>query len=287
MKQIVKAMLLSTSLIVVNIAFAATPVAPAAGAPVATVAKSNETVYVNGKAVDPKIIDAMMNQFKKSSPMAAQQMANPQFKKEILQSIGMQQAILAEGNAQGLDKSAEYQAKLQEIKPMIYAQILQEKASKNAVTDAMVKAKYDKMKKDAAAQTQYDVLHILVKDKKTADDIVAQLKKGAKFTDLAKKYSVDPGSKDKGGDLGWSDGSSFVPEFTAALKQLKKGQYTVIPVKTQFGYHIIMLKDVKSGNASSVPPFDKVKDQIKQQLQMEQTKAFFDGLKAKYKVEVK
>ena len=287
MKQIVKAMLLSTSLIAVNIAFAATPAAPAAGAPVATVAKSNETVYVNGKAVDPKIIEAMMNQFKKSSPMAAQQMANPQFKKEILQSIGMQQAILAEGNSQGLDKSAEYQAKLQEIKPMIYAQILQEKASKNAVTDAMIKAKYDKMKKDAAAQTQYDVLHILVKDKKTADDIVAQLKKGAKFTDLAKKYSVDPGSKDKGGDLGWSDGSSFVPEFTAALKQLKKGQYTVIPVKTQFGYHIIMLKDIKSGNASSVPPFDKVKDQIKQQLQMEQTKAFFDGLKAKYQVEVK
>ena len=287
MKQIVKALLLSTSLIAVNIAFAATPTTPAADAPVATVAKSNETVYVNGKAVDPKIIDAMMSQFKKSSPMAAQQMANPQFKKEILQSIGMQQAILAEGNADGLDKTADYQAKLQEVKPMIYAQILQEKASKNAVTDAMVKAKYEQMKKDAKAQTQYDVLHILVKDKKTADDILAQLKKGAKFTDLAKKYSIDPGSKDKGGDLGWSDGSSFVPEFTAALKQLKKGQYTVIPVKTQFGYHIIMLKDVKSGNADSVPPFDKIKDQIKQQLQMAQTKAFFDGLKAKYKVEVK
>ena len=272
MKQIVKALLLSTSLVAVNVAFAATaPVAPAAGAPVA--AKSNETVYVNGKAVDPKVISAMMNQFKKSSPMAAQQMANPQFKKEILQSIGMQQAILLEGNAEGLDKSADYQAKLQEIKPMIYAQILQEKASKNAVTDAMVKAKYEQMKKDAKAQTQYDVLHILVKDKKTADDIVAQLekapkdKKGAKFVELAKKYSIDPGSKDKGGDLGWSDGSSFVPEFTASLKKLKKGQYTVIPVKTQFGYHIIMLKDVKSGSADSVPPFDKIKDQIKQQLQ--------------------
>ena len=147
MKQIVKALLLSTSLLAVNIAVAATPVAPAAGAPVATVAKSNETVYVNGKPLDPKVIDAMMSQFKKSSPMAAQQMANPQFKKEILQSIGMQQAILLEGNSEGLDKSADYQAKLQQIKPMIYAQILQEKAGKNAVTDAMVKAKYEQMKK--------------------------------------------------------------------------------------------------------------------------------------------
>lgn len=247
-----------------------------------------ESVYVNGKPVDQKVIDQAMAQFKKSSPQAAQQMSNPQFKKEILQSIGMQQAILAEGNSQGLDKSAEYQQKLQEVKPMIYAQILQEKASQNSVTDAQVKAKYDDMKKQAANQKQYDVSHILVKDQKTADDIVAQLNKGAKFSDLAKKYSIDPGSKDKGGNLGWSDGSNYVPEFTKSIQGLQKGKYTTTPVKSQFGYHIIMLNDVKTGAGNNnLPPFDKAKDQIKQQLQMEKTRAFFDGLKAKYKVEVK
>lgn len=246
-----------------------------------------ETLYINGKPVDQKVIDQAMNQFKKSSPMAAQQMSNPQFKKQLLQSVGMQQAILMEGNSMGLDKSPEYQQKLQEIKPMVYAQILQEKYSGTPVTDAQAQAKYDQMKKQMASQKQYEVSHILVKDQKTADDLEAQLKKGANFADLAKKYSIDPGSKAKGGDLGWSDGSNYVPEFTAALAKLQKGQYTTTPVKSQFGYHIIKLNDVKTGNTSSMPPFAKVKDQIKQQLQMEKTRAFFDGLKTKYKVEVK
>ena len=112
------------------------------------------------------------------------------------------------------------------------------------------------------------------------------MKKGAKFADLAKKYSIDPGSKANGGELGWSDGSNYVPEFTAAIKTLKQGQYTTTPVKSQFGYHIIRLNGVKTGGAA-FPAFDKVKDQIKQQIQMERTKAFFDGIKAKHKVQVK
>ncbi len=247
-----------------------------------------DTLYVNGKQVDQKVIDQALAQFKKSSPMAAQQMNNPQFKKELLQSVGMQQAILLEGNSEGLDKTPAYQEKLNEIKPMLYAQILQDKANDGQVTDAQVKAKYDEMKQKMSSQKQYEVSHILVKDLKTANEIEAQLKKGANFADLAKKYSIDPGSKVKGGDLGWSDGSNYVPEFTAAIKTLQKGQYTTTPIKSQFGYHIIKLNDVKTGgSATSIPPFDKIKDQLKQQIQMEKTRAFFDGLKAKYKVEVK
>ena len=243
------------------------------------------TVYVDGKPVDQKIIDQAMAQLKKN-PMAAQQMSNPQFQQEMLQSIGMQQAILVDGNAQGIDKSAAYQAKLNEIKPMIYAQIMQEKANAQPITDAQITAKYNQMKKAAAAQQQYDVSHILVKDQATANTIEAQLKKGAKFADLAKKYSIDPGSKANGGELGVSDGSNYVPEFTAAIKTLKAGQYTTTPVKTQFGFHIIKLNSVKSGGAS-FPALDKVKDQIKQELQMERTKAFFDAIKTKHKVTVK
>lgn len=246
-----------------------------------------DTVYVNGKAVDQKIIDRAKNQFKKSSPMAAQQMANPQFEKEILQSIGMQQAILAEGDSQGLDKSDAYKAKLEEIKPMVYAQLLQEKAMQGTVSDADAQKKYDDMKKQSANQKQYEVSHILVKDEAKAKEDIAKLQKGAKFADLAKKDSMDPGSKVKGGDLGWSDGSNYVPEFTAAIKGLQKGKYTTTPVKSQFGYHIIMLNDVKTGTANTLPPFDKVKDQLKQQIQSEKTRAFFDSLKSKYKVEVK
>lgn len=246
-----------------------------------------DTLYVNGQQVSQATIDAAINQFKKSSPMAAAQINNPQFKKEILQSIGMQQAILLEGNSKGLDKTADYKAALQQVKPMLYAQILQQQAAQGAVTDAEVKAKYDQMKQQMTNQKQYDVSHILVKDQKTANSIETQLKAGANFAALAKKYSIDPGSKAKGGNLGWSDGANYVPAFTAAIMQLQKGQYTTTPVKTQFGYHIIKLNDVRTGNASALPPFAKVKDQLKQQIQMDRTRAFFDGLKSKYKVEVK
>lgn len=245
-----------------------------------------DTLYVNGKPVSQSVIDSAIAQFKKSSPMAAAQINNPQFKKQILQSIGMQQAILLEGNSQHLDSTPEYQKELQEVKPMLYAQILQQKSSGSAITEAEVQAKYDQLKKQMSGQKQYDVSHILVKDQKTADMIEADLKKGDSFTALAKKYSIDPGSKAKGGELGLSDGSNYVPEFTAAILKLKKGQYTTTPIKTQFGYHIIKLNDVKAGGGS-IPPFAKVKDQIKQQLQMEKTRSFFDNLKTKYHVEVK
>lgn len=244
-----------------------------------------ETVYVDGKPVSQKVIDQTMSQVKKN-PMAAQQLNNPQFKKQILEAVGMQQAVLAEGNAQGIEKTPAYQAKLNEVKPMIYAQIMQEKANAAPITDPQIKAKYDQLKKTAANQRQYDVSHILVKDQKTAESIEVQLAKNAKFADLAQKYSIDPNSKAKGGELGWSDGSIYVPAFSAAIKTLKKGEYTKTPVKTEFGYHIIKLNNVKSGS-ETFPTYDKMKDQIKQQIQAERARAFFDDIKAKHKVEVK
>jgi len=245
-----------------------------------------ETVYINGKPVDQKVIDQVMNQFKKSSPMAATQANNPQFKKQILQSIGMQQAIIMEGDKLKLDQTQEYVERLQQVKPMIYAQILQERSTTN-VSDAQLLARYNKMKADADKQQQYKVEHILVKDEKTANDVVAQLKKGANFAALAKKYSMDPGSKARGGDLGWSDGSNYVPEFTNAVKKLKKGQYTTTPVKSQFGYHVIMLVDTKKGPVTPFAPFDKMKERLRQEVQMENSRKVFDDIKAKYKVEVK
>ena len=146
-----------------------------------------ETVYINGKAVDPKIINKTFEQFKKSSPMATSQINNPQFKKQILQSIGMQQAILIEGNKDKLDKSPKYQEKLDEIKPMIYAQLLQEKIIGN-ISDSELLSKYNQLKEIASKQKQYDASHILVKDQKTADTVLSSLKIGAKFNELAKKY---------------------------------------------------------------------------------------------------
>ena len=245
------------------------------------------TLYVNGQPVSQKIINETLDQYKKSSPMAAMQMNNPQFLKQVYQSIGMQQALLLEGTKRHITQSKSYQAKLQSMQPMLYAQVIQDQLLAAPITDAQMKAQYDQMKTASANKKQYNVSHILVKDLKTANDIEAQLKAGANFATLATKYSMDPGSKAHGGSLGWSDGTTYVPEFTQALMKLHTGQYTTTPVQSQFGYHIIKLDGEKAAATTLTPLDNKMKDQIKQKIQSEKVRNYFAGLKTQYNIQVK
>ena len=122
----------------------------------------------------------------------------------------------------------------------------------------------------------------MVEKEADAKAIVASLKKGGKFEDIAKKQSKDPGSGAKGGDLDWANPASYVPEFTAALLKLDKGQMTDTPVKSQFGYHIIRVDDIR---AAQLPAFEEVKPQIAQQMQQQKMAAFQEELRKKAKVE--
>ena len=115
-----------------------------------------------------------------------------------------------------------------------------------------------------------------------AKAIVAQINKGGKFEEIAKKESKDPGSGARGGDLDWANPSSYVAEFTEALVKLKKGEMTATPVKSQFGWHIIRLDDVRD---AQLPKLDEVKPQIAQQLQQQKLAKFQEDLRAKAKVQ--
>ena len=152
---------------------------------------------------------------------------------------------------------------------------------KNPVTDEETKAEYDKFA-SANAGKEYRARHILVEKEDQAKALIAQLKKGAKFEDLAKKNSKDPGSGANGGDLDWANASSYVKEFSDALTGLSKGKMTDAPVKTQFGYHIIRLEDVRE---AQLPKYEDVKPQIAQQLQQQKLAKFQEDLRAKAKVE--
>jgi peptidyl-prolyl cis-trans isomerase C len=149
------------------------------------------------------------------------------------------------------------------------------------VADSDVQAEYNKF---AAANSgkEYRARHILVDDEAQAKSIIAQIKKGAKFDALAKKLSKDPGSGAKGGDLDWASPNSYVKEFSEALVGLSKGGMTETPVKSQFGYHIIRLDDVRD---AQLPKFDDVKAQISQQLVQQKMLKFQEELRAKAKVE--
>ncbi len=149
------------------------------------------------------------------------------------------------------------------------------------MSDAEAKAEYDKAVA-ANSGKEYKAHHILVEKEADAKDIIARLKKGAKFEDIAKKQSKDTGSGANGGELDWASPNSYVPEFTAGLVKLKKGQVTDEPVKTQYGYHVIRLDDTRD---AKLPPFEQVKPQIVQQLQQQKVAKYRDELRAKAKIE--
>jgi peptidyl-prolyl cis-trans isomerase C len=157
---------------------------------------------------------------------------------------------------------------------------LQDFIKNNPLGDDVLKAEYEKIKSQMGDK-EYHARHILVEKEAEAKDIVAKLKKGEKFEKLAEK-SKDPGSKAKGGDLGWAAPANFVPEFSAAMTKLQKGQYTTEAVKSQFGWHIIKLEDSR---AMQAPPFDEVKQNLRQRAQQQQIDKMISDLRAKAKVE--
>jgi peptidyl-prolyl cis-trans isomerase C len=130
-------------------------------------------------------------------------------------------------------------------------------------------------------KTQYHARHILVSSQDAAQKIIDELKKGAKFEDLAKKDSSDS-SKDQGGELGWFSPSNMVKPFADAVVQLKKGEVTPAPVQSQYGWHVIQLLDTRD---TPVPPLDQVKDRVAQLVETKKFRAYQDELLKTAKVE--
>ena len=147
-------------------------------------------------------------------------------------------------------------------------------------SDADLKAEYD-AQVAGMPKTQYHARHILVSSQDAAQKIIAELKKGAKFEDLAKKDSMDS-SKEQGGELGWFSPSNMVKPFADAVVQLKKGEVTPTPVQSQYGWHVIQLEDTRD---TPVPPLDQVKDRVSQLVETKKFRAYQDDLLKTAKVE--
>jgi peptidyl-prolyl cis-trans isomerase C len=156
---------------------------------------------------------------------------------------------------------------------------------KNPVTDAEAQAEYEKVKAQAstAGSTEYRARHILVEKEDEATKLLAQIKGGAKFEDVAKKSSKDTGSAQNGGDLDFAKPDAYVPEFSKAMMALKKGEISA-PVKSQFGYHIIKLEDTRE---AQFPPFAEVKPQVLQRLEQQKITAFQETLRKQAKTDFK
>lgn len=241
--------------------------------------KGPAAATVNGIAISQKQVDMILKQ------QAAQGMPdNAESRKMIIDNLSLQIILAQDATKKGLEKTPEVADQLDMVKQSVLAQAyVQDYVKTNPVTDAMLAAEYEKIKAQASGN-QYKARHILVEKEDEAKDIIAKLKKDVKsFDALAKAKSKDPGSKDKGGDLGWFDPRGMVPEFGAAVAKLEKDKFTEEPVKSQFGYHVIMLEDTR---ANPIPTLEQVKPRLSQQVQQQNVQKMLDDVKAKAKIEI-
>lgn len=238
---------------------------------------AQNVAIVNGKAVPLARAEALSQQVIRSG-----RQITPELEKQIKDEVIAREIFIQEAQKQGLDSTEDFRTQMELARQTILIRDLFANYQKTSpVTDAEIKAEYDRF---AAANSgkEYKARHILVEKEDQAKAIIAQLKKGGKFEEIAKKSSKDPGSGAKGGDLDWAPAGNYVAEFSQAMTALAKGKMTETPVKSQFGYHIIRLDDVRD---AQLPKLEEVKAQVAQQLQQQKLAKYQEDLRTKAKVE--
>jgi len=221
----------------------------------------------------------------------------PEMRKQLREALIAREIVTQAAIRKGLDQSVDYTTQLDLAKQQVLVNAYLEDYLKNhEPTEADLMAEYELVKKEQfdPKAREFKVRHILIntpkKDdpkaqaaaKKKAEGILVQVQKGGKFDELAKKYSDDVGSKNKGGELDWTDGANLVKPFAEAMKTLGKGETYKTLVQTQYGYHIIRVDDVRE---PQFPPYEQVKDEVAKQLIGKQRDAMIEELRKEAKVE--
>lgn len=196
-------------------------------------------------------------------------------KEKFLDEIVKRELIYQNAIAMKLDNDEDYVAKIDEFKKMtLISLVLQKEVEEKAiVSDAEVKAFFDKNEEKFRIGTEIKASHILVETEDEATSIIDKLNNGEKFGKLAKAHSKDKGSAEKGGDLGFFGRGKMVPEFERAVLSLKVGELSA-PVKTRFGFHVIKLADIKEGDPAN---FEQSKASIQKQIVSLKRKELFDS----------
>lgn len=239
-------------------------------------AEDKSAALVNGISIPQARVDMRVNAATKQG-----QPDSPELRKAIREDMINIELMSQEAAKLGLNKDADVVQQIELTKQQVLAgAYVQEYSKKHPISEDQLKQEYDKLKAKLGDK-EYNVRHILVETEAEAKDIIAQLGKKAKFEKLAEK-SKDAGSAQRGGELGWAVPGNYVPEFANAMLNLKKGEYTKAPVKSQFGWHVIKLDDMRDMKA---PPFENVKPQLQQRMQQQSIQQAISELRAKAKIE--
>lgn len=233
---------------------------------------------VNGKQIKQAVYDLIVK-----DATANGQKVDANIKNAIINELVSSELVYQEAQKLGLDKQPDYIAR-EELgrRKLLTSTFLQDYVKKNPISDADTKAAYEQYKK-AYGEKEYSARHILVKTETEAKDIIAQLAKGTDFAKIAKEKSLDPGSKDKGGDLGWFSPATMVKPFSDVVANLQKGASSTSPVQTQFGWHVIKLVDTRAAQPLA---YDKVKEGLQKNLQQRNLEKLMTDLRGKAKIDI-
>lgn len=218
---------------------------------------------VNGQAITQDSLDQFVSLLvKQGAP------DTPELRTRVKQEMVNRLVAVQAAEKAGIDKQPDVKQEIALARQSILVRALMaDHLKENPITDKQVQAEYNDIKKQQEGTKEYKLRHILVKDQKTAEDLIAQIKsKKIDFAAAAKKDSLDPGSGKNGGELGWGPVTNYVPEFAQAVESLKKGEITDKPVKTQFGWHIIQVEDTRP---VEFPALEEVKPKIEEMLQQQ------------------
>ncbi|MBW0449466.1 peptidylprolyl isomerase [Paraburkholderia phenoliruptrix] len=232
---------------------------------------------VNGTPIPKARADALIEQLVHQG-----QQNSSQLQMAVREELVNREVLMQEALRRGLQNRPDIKAQIAVAQQTVVLRaLIEDFVKKNTPSDAEVTARYNALIKDAGGK-EYHLHHILVDNEQQAKDLIAKIKGGASFEELAKQFSKDPGSGKNGGDLDWSDPKAYVPEFANAATHLQKGQMSDEPVHTQFGWHIIRVDDVRN---ITPPPLEQVRAQIVQQIQQEKLQAFEEGLRKNAKIQ--
>jgi peptidyl-prolyl cis-trans isomerase C len=244
---------------------------------IAVPAFAQNVAVVNGKAIPTSRVEAVVKQV----VAQGQQPDSPQLRELIKKDLIGREVMMQEAEKQGFGKDAAVKAQIDNARQAIIINaMIADYIKKNPIADADVKAEYDRFTAQAGDK-EYHVRHILMATEAEANDVIAKLKAGAKFEDLAKN-SKDTGSAANGGDLDWASPSSFPPAFSAAFVALQKGGVTEKPVQTPNGFHVIKVDDIRP---AKLPTLEEVKPQISEALAQKKLQAYQEELVKKAKVQ--
>ena len=237
---------------------------------------SKQYVSVNGTKISQGRADAMLAEQKAQGAKD-----DDDLRKQVKEELIRREVLAQEAKKKGLDKRPEIVGQMELAREAVLIRAyLQDYVKTHPVSDDQLKKEYDTIVK-SLGDKEYKARHILVEKEDDAKSIIEKLKKGEKFEDLAKAQSKDPGSKEKGGDLGWAPPANYVKPFAEALTGLQKGKYTETPVKTDFGYHVILLEDSRD---MKLPSFEEAKAGLQQRMQQQAVQEHILDLRKKAKV---